>query len=104
MFGDAQQQQHEMILEGTQPSGADEWFCPTCGRRIVMRPPPNYQKVVLDPGDEMAVHVGGKGGVRVGQFSASPSNTTPADEANGDELAWRRWLHDNGIAWEGPAA
>jgi DNA-directed RNA polymerase subunit RPC12/RpoP len=92
------QQRHEMILEGTQPSGADEWSCPTCGRRIVMRPPPDYQKIVLDPGDELAIHVGGKGGVRVGAVDVTPA------ESGEDERAWRDWLDSIGIDWDGPAA
>jgi hypothetical protein len=92
------QQRHEMILEGTQPSGADEWSCPTCGRRLVMRPPPNYQKVVLEPGDESAVHVGGKGGIEVGGVAADSAISGRATE---DE---RAWLDSIGIDWDGPAA
>jgi hypothetical protein len=95
------QQRHEMILEGTQPSGADEWSCPTCGRRLVMRPPPNYQKVVLEPGDESAVHVGGKGGVRIGQLAVTSTDT---GDAPAEERAWREWLDSIGIEWDGPAA
>ena len=54
-------ERHEMRLEATHPSGAEEWFCPTCGRRFLMSWPPDYQKVILDPGDEYAMHSGGKG-------------------------------------------
>jgi hypothetical protein len=92
------QQRHEMILEGTQPSGADEWSCPTCGRRIVMRPPPDYQKIVLDPGDELAIHVGGKGGIEVSGFAAASAGSDRAVEED------RAWLDSIGIDWEGPAA
>lgn len=58
--------QHEMQLDKTHPSGAEEWFCPTCGRRLLMRWPPNYNKLVLEAGDEFAIHSGGKGGLRLG--------------------------------------
>jgi hypothetical protein len=94
-----QQEQHEMLLQGTQPSGADEWLCPTCGRRLVMRPPPDEGRVVLDPGDEYAIHVGGKGGVRIGQLAVSSTGSTEAEER-----AWREWLDSIGIQWDGPAA
>lgn len=57
------QQQHEMILEKAHPSGADEWYCPTCGRRLLMNYEPSFKKTVLEAGDEYAVHSGGKGGV-----------------------------------------
>jgi hypothetical protein len=95
------QQRHEMVLEGTQPSGSDEWSCPVCGRRLVMRPPPHYQKVVLERGDESAIHVGGKGGIEVGGVAAT---SVTNDRAAEDERAWRDWLDSIGIDWEGPAA
>lgn len=58
-------QPHEMQLVRTHASGAEEWFCPTCGRRFLMHWPPTYKKIVLEAGDEYAAHVGGKGGVRM---------------------------------------
>ncbi len=56
-----QQEHHEMVLETTHSSGAEEWYCPTCGRRFLMRWPPAYEKVILEPGDEFAAHSGSKG-------------------------------------------
>jgi hypothetical protein len=55
------QEHHDMVLEATHESGAEEWFCPTCGRRFIMRWPPTYEKTVLVPGDEFAIHSGSKG-------------------------------------------
>jgi hypothetical protein len=54
------QQQHVMILEKTYLSGANEWYCPTCGRRLLMNWGPKFQKSVLEPGDEHAIHSGEK--------------------------------------------
>ena len=51
-------QVHEMVLETTHSSGAQEWTCPTCGRRFLMQWPPAYKKIVLEPGDEQASHRG----------------------------------------------
>ena len=59
------QDQHQMQLEKVHPSGAEEWFCPTCGRRFLMTWPPNYKKVILEAGDEYAIHNGGKGGLQL---------------------------------------
>lgn len=64
------QQTHEMILEKTHTSGAEEWYCPSCGRRFVLNWPPAYKKIVLEPGDELVSHSGGKGGLRIGQLEA----------------------------------
>ncbi len=87
-----------MILHGSGESGAEEWVCTTCGRRMLLRWPPNYEKLILEQGDESAVHVGGKGGLRVGQGAVAPA---PAGEV---PQAERRWLRDNGIDWEGASA
>src|SRR5690349_7691125 len=84
---------HTMTLVGQAESGAEEWACPSCGRRMLLRWPPNYQKLVLDEGDESAVHVGGKGGLQmssVGVVASSAGEVPPAD---------LRWLRDNGIDW-----
>jgi hypothetical protein len=56
-----EQEHHDMVLEATHESGAEEWFCPTCGRRFLMRWPPIYEKTGLVPGDEYAIHSVSKG-------------------------------------------
>jgi hypothetical protein len=56
-----EQEYHEMHLEITYPSGAEEWLCPMCNRRFLMQWPPAYRKIVLEPGDEYAFHSGSKG-------------------------------------------
>jgi len=63
---DNEQNKHEMVLERTHESGAEEWYCPLCGRRFLMQWPPNYKKIILEPGDEYAIHSGGKGGLVMG--------------------------------------
>lgn len=60
-----EQEKHEMILAKTHPSGADEWYCPTCGRRLLMNYGPEFRKTVIEAGDEYAIHSGGKGGVKL---------------------------------------
>ncbi len=75
-----QQEQHEMQLVATHPTGADEWHCPTCGRRFLMQWPPNYEKVVLESGDEYAIHTGGKGGLRLQPPQMNPQDSREQDE------------------------
>ncbi len=65
---------HEMQLEKVHPSSAEEWFCPMCGRRFLMRWQPECERLdilVLEAGDEQASHVGSTGGLRVGNFDVS---------------------------------
>ncbi len=64
------QQTHEMRLEKTYAAGAEEWYCPACGRRFIMQWLPDYKKFVLEPGDEYAIHSATKGGLRLGSLQA----------------------------------
>ena len=64
-------EQHTMQLVTTHPSGAEEWLCPTCGRRLLMQWRPDYNRVVLETGDEHALHSGSKGGLQIGSVGIS---------------------------------
>jgi hypothetical protein len=106
-----------MRLEQVYASGAEEWACPTCGRRLVMQWPPAYKRIILEPGDEQAVHAGGKGGLRMASAEVSQGEERPAADAHpgsgapaaadlpepegapiADELRpWLKWLRDLGL-------
>jgi hypothetical protein len=86
---------HEMVHEGTDASGMEEWRCPMCGRHFIVRWPPDYERLVLAEGDADATHVGTKGEVGFRGIEAAPAS---------GEGAWRRWLRDNGIDWDGQVA
>jgi hypothetical protein len=62
------QQHHEMQLEKTYASGAEEWHCSRCGRRFLVQWEPQYKRIVIEGGDEYAVHSGGKGGLQMGSL------------------------------------
>jgi hypothetical protein len=87
-----------MILTSSAESGAEEWVCPDCGRRMLLRWPPNYEKLVLEHGDDTAIHVGEKGGLRVGQVMVAPASAADVPAAE------RQWLHDIGVDWDGESA
>ncbi len=63
-------QQHVMQLAITYTTGAEVWLCPTCGRRFMMQWQPEFQRIILEPGDDMAPHSGSKGGLRLGPIQA----------------------------------
>ncbi|MEO3824390.1 hypothetical protein [Actinomadura sp. B10D3] len=88
---------HEMRKVRTQESGLEEWACPTCGRRMLLRWPPHYEKRVIEPGDEKACHVG-----------SSPQDPGPPEElasAGQTEVMHmrntRRWLRETGVDGRG---
>jgi hypothetical protein len=97
----ASPRRHEMVHKGTDTSGAEEWLCRECGRHFVIRWRPDLERVVLDPGDESAVHYGRKSGdVGITNIRATPVPKEPHTLSEDD--AWRHWLRDHGMDWEGP--
>ena len=93
---------HTMSPTGRSHPLGEEWACPTCGRRVLLRWPPDYSKVVLDPGDETVIHVSGSAGLL---FSPAEDTTAYRAEDPPEVLpADRQWLRDNGIDWDGVSA
>ncbi|MEI7556642.1 hypothetical protein [Candidatus Chlorohelix sp.] len=64
-------QKHQMVFVGKHQTGHEEWFCPICGRRLLMHAPPNYSKKVLTPGDEMVTHSASKYGFQLDMTASS---------------------------------
>ena len=54
----SRRERHELILNRTYADGSQEWACPTCGRRLLLQWPPAHRRIVLEPGDESAMHNG----------------------------------------------
>ena len=95
--------QHKMVLGKTYNSGAEEWYCPTCGRCLLISWEPKFTKTVLEPGDEFAVHSGGKGGLGIGSIQVATKDES-APMVNPDELLddmwlapWAQWLDEVGF-------
>ena len=87
---------HVMVLENTHPSSAEEWYCPTCGRRILLQWPPNYKKITLEAGDENALHSVGKGGLVIGIPDAlQEQESSPGDDPRLTQ--WDVWLGQLGF-------
>lgn len=89
---------HIMIVEKTHSSGADEWFCPTCGRRLILQWPPNYKKIVLVEGNENATHSGGKGGLSIGAPQTLTQEQVSAEDMpdvyDPNLAPWEQWMED----------
>ena len=98
-----EQQKHEMILEETYPSGAEEWYCPLCNRRVlVMNWHPDGKRILLKRGDEFShsnIEPEGSSGL------IDLPNTY--DLGNEDHLRlefWSTWLDETGFEswWDRP--
>ncbi|WP_141575227.1 hypothetical protein [Actinomadura sp. WMMA1423] len=99
---------HELRRVRTEESGLEEWACPTCGRRLLLRWPPHYHKTIMEPGDEQACHIGRTGASAdapagaPGEPAAAPGGTD-APEADWPHANARRWLRETGVdALESP--
>ena len=93
-----------MTLNGRTESGAEEWSCPDCGRRMLLRWPPHYEKLVLEHGDPTAIHVGGKGGVRASAIAVAQAPSNDLVAQSDVPSTERQWLRDIGIDWGGTSA
>ncbi|GAA1387521.1 hypothetical protein GCM10009639_12610 [Kitasatospora putterlickiae] len=101
---------HEMKFVGRLASGADEWSCPTCGRRVTLRRLPDPELTVLDPGDETVVHVGviepdARAAAAADRYGLGPVQEIPRPpRVPVPDAADRRWLEEIGIHWDDDAA
>jgi hypothetical protein len=83
--------EHKMDLVRYYPSGAEDWVCPTCGRRFLLQWTPEFRRIVLEPGDELASHSGGKGGVVMGSMQVS-QDQDDFDLTDPTLLPWLDWV------------
>lgn len=84
---------HQMTRTQTLEHGAEEWSCAQCGRRLLLRWPPAFEKVVLERGDEWAAHASAASDLRpvIEARRAGPGGLAARD---------RGWLAEHGIDWE----
>ena len=52
---------HQMILEKIYPTGAQEWFCEGCSRRLLIQLEPIFNFMVLTIGDDSVPHTRSSG-------------------------------------------
>jgi hypothetical protein len=95
------QEVHKMLLAAVHPSGVEEWYCPACGRRLLMQWPPAYKKMVLEYGDETAIHTGGNGGLNVLTSAGIPEEEVSLSLEEREALSpWIEWMERvNFAAW-----
>lgn len=94
--------EHKMVVKSTYPTGAQEWYCPTCGRCFILQWPPNYKRIILNEGDEQAIHSGGTGGLEMGPVEVQPAESQNNIEEQGEASdlddpylsPWARWIGD----------
>jgi hypothetical protein len=95
MFGE-QGESHEMVLEVVHPSGAEEWYCPTCGQRFLLKWPPFYNKIFLETGNLLAAHTGERAATGSDEGASSPTvesfSTDQGESVSEEERRLEPWL------------
>lgn len=88
---------HLMKLQRKYPSGAEEWYCAECGRRIILQWQPEYSRIILEMGADSVFHtacrvdkqIGPENGRTTEAAGASPQT----EEILIDRLSpWREWI------------
>ena len=93
-----EQQRHEMVWEGSLPSGAEEWSCPICGRRTLISWEPEFKRTVLKAGNSFAIHSAVKDDLSIDSLQVDAVDTPAAGEnskgSNEDPRLgpWMDWL------------
>lgn len=88
-------EQHVMERVRAHDTGAEEWACPTCGRRLLLHAQPAYATTVLAAGDAEATHCGGAGAPGTAQASGGETAERAEGGADADEIPLellRPWL------------
>jgi hypothetical protein len=77
--------QHHMNITQTYSTGAEEWYCPICGRMFILQMSPEYKKIVLEEGDTSVFHTG----------SITDPLQVEKEPENEEHLnAWKQFLKD----------
>lgn len=101
-----EQEQHEMVLAGTLPSGAEEWSCPICGRRVLINWGPKFKRTIVASGNPDATHSGFKQNIQMQDFTIASGGQASSYEYNEDVnlnidenrlTPWESWLDKNGF-------
>lgn len=99
---------HELRRVRTGETGLEEWACPTCGRRLLLRWPPRYHKTIVEPGDERACHIGKSDDIADSvaddaadcvrdTASAGVLGTADTPRTDWQRPNQRRWLRETGV-------
>jgi len=84
--------------------GTEEWFCPNCGRRLLVNWNPKFKRTVLIPGDQSVTHSGFKNQSQPEETLSLESEETftrPTAEAPIEEsrlIPWSLWMDKSNFA------
>jgi hypothetical protein len=82
---------HELVLTGPTEYGVGEWLCHDCGRRVLVRFSPGFNRIVLAPGKDNIMHKASHAGKSIINM---PKACDPfLTDLDGE------WLNGNGMAW-----
>jgi hypothetical protein len=85
-----------MVCERALENGIDVFYCPACGRKMLIQWTPIIRQVVLEPGDESAIHSATL--YEVSQENQAIAPEIEPDPVEGERLAlWEERLQEIGF-------
>jgi hypothetical protein len=99
------QEKHEMVFEKKHASGADEWVCPICGRRMLISWEPKFRRTILETGDPnvthggFRIHIPAVGNLTFPFVEEPPSyesvETVALEIDESSLIPWTSWMEEN---------
>ncbi|MFL7869164.1 MAG: hypothetical protein AB8I58_10070 [Anaerolineales bacterium] len=93
---------HTMKMVNKQ-EGAEEWFCPLCGRHLLVSWTPKFKRTVLVEGDSTVPHSGSKGNLlTMNRVDVAPEESL-LPECTGEQIEvarlqpWLEWMEERGF-------
>ena len=93
---------HTMKIIDKQ-EGAEEWFCPICGRHLLVSWTPRFKRIVLVEGDSSVPHSGLKGNVLTLNREDVATEESLSPERLGEQIEaarlqpWLEWMEKSGF-------
>ena len=82
-----------------QHEGLEEWFCPSCGRHLLVHWTPRFERTIINEGDLAAGHNGFKTELQpesLEVISGEVEAVKPVDESS--LLPWSVWMDKSDFA------
>lgn len=83
--------------------GAEEWFCPVCGRHLLVSWTPRFKRTVLVEGDSTVPHSGSKGNLLTMKKVDVVTDESMPPEYAGEQIEdawlqpWLTWMEESGF-------
>ena len=93
---------HTMKIIDKQ-EGAEEWYCPICGRHLLVSWTPRFKRTILVEGDPTVPHSGSKGNLLTMNRVGVTTEESLLPDCAGEQIEvarlqpWLTWMEESGF-------